>query len=491
MSRYLPDRFAALVRNLTSLPRETEWVEFKENNANPAKIGENISALSNAAALNREARGYVIWGLQDKTRSLVGTSFVPEHEKGKGNEDLKPWLIRNLHPQPEFRFHREHLDGVPIVLLEIAAASSHVVRFESEAYIRVGSYTKKLKDHPEMERRLWDSLRTIQFEGGIAAPGVPSADVFKLLDVATYYGLMRQRQPGSEPHVLAHLAAQGMVCSRADGDFDISNLGAIALANRLSDFGLGRKALRVVSYRGTSRGARSSELEMPGGYASQFTTIRKSALDATPQLETLIEGIRQPASIYPELAVRELLVNSLIHQDFSIGGSGPLFEVFSDRVEFTNPGTPLIPTNRFLDTPPQSRNEKLAGLLRQLGICEERGSGVDKVIMAIEAARLPPPIFRIPANNTQVVLFAEKSFADLSRDDRVRACYQHASIQWANSSHLTNESLRKRFGLSADKASLVSRVIKDTVAAGQIVAEGGRRKSARYLPFYALGDTHI
>ena len=71
------DYLASLVRELCKLPRETEWVEFKLNNADPQKIGEYLSALANAAALNGKAFAYLMWGVEDETHRIVGTSFSP------------------------------------------------------------------------------------------------------------------------------------------------------------------------------------------------------------------------------------------------------------------------------------------------------------------------------------------------------------------------------------------------------------------------------
>jgi ATP-dependent DNA helicase RecG len=84
----------------------------------------------------------------------------------------------------------------------------------------------------------------------------------------------------------------------------------------------------------------------------------------------------------------------------TIGGTGPLIEIFSDRIEITNPGSPLVDTKRFIDFPPRSRNEGLAGLMRRIGVCEERGSGVDKAIDAIEEAHLPPADIRADGDST-------------------------------------------------------------------------------------------
>lgn len=97
--------------------------------------------------------------------------------------------------------------------------------------------------------------------------------------------------------------------------------------------------------------------------------------------------------MYPEIIIRELIPNALIHQDFRISGSGPMLEIFKDRIEIFNLGRPLVDTERFIDSQPRSRNEDLAALMRRINICEERGSGIDKVVAATEQAFLPAPEF--------------------------------------------------------------------------------------------------
>jgi predicted HTH transcriptional regulator len=71
----------------------------------PQLIGEYISALSNSATLARERQGWLVWGIADQTHEVVGTSFNPKATKGKGNEDLEPWLARLLDPRVSFTFH--------------------------------------------------------------------------------------------------------------------------------------------------------------------------------------------------------------------------------------------------------------------------------------------------------------------------------------------------------------------------------------------------
>ena len=212
-------------------------------------------------------------------------------------------------------------------------------------------------------------------------------------------------------------------------------------------------------------------------------------MDSTlPKRELLVSGVRVVQPTYPPVAVRELVANALIHQDFTISGAGPMIEIFSDRIEITNPGVPLISTQRFIDLPPRSRNENLAALMRRLGMCEERGSGIDKVIFAVEVAQLPAPEFRLTDQHTQVVLYGPVPLGEMSRGDRVRAAYQHAALQFVSNKSMTNASLRRRFALTASNAATASRIISDTIDAGFIRradGDAGSRRHAKYVPFWA------
>ena len=203
--------------------------------------------------------------------------------------------------------------------------------------------------------------------------------------------------------------------------------------------------------------------------------------------EVIGQALRRSVPMFPELAIRELVANALIHQDFFVTGAGPMIEIFDDRIEITNPGEPLVDTQRFVDTPPKSRNEVLASLMRRFRICEERGSGIDKVGFEVEFYQLPAPLFETPEGFTRAVLFAHKPFADMSKADRIRGCYLHACLRCVTRKPMTNSSVRERFGIDEKNASVASRLLNEAIAAGQIVIEdrevGTRARS--YLPFWA------
>jgi ATP-dependent DNA helicase RecG len=182
------------------------------------------------------------------------------------------------------------------------------------------------------------------------------------------------------------------------------------------------------------------------------------------------------------------VANALIHQDFTLTGTGPMVELFDDRIEVTNPGRPLVDTLRMMDEPPRSRNESLAALMRRMNVCEERGSGIDKVVLQVELFQLPAPSFVLKEQAMVVTLYAHLALKEMSKDDRVRACYQHACLKFVSNDVLTNTSLRERFEISEGNAAQASRIIAETVEAGLIKSanpDNKSRKLMRYLPFWA------
>ncbi len=193
-------------------------------------------------------------------------------------------------------------------------------------------------------------------------------------------------------------------------------------------------------------------------------------------------ALREGVYIYPPITIRELLANVLIHQDFFEGGASPMVEFFNDRVEFTNPGEPLIDTNRFIDHAPISRNDKLAAFMRRVKICEEAGTGIDKVIEAVEIFQLPAPEFIKENKFVKVILYGYREFKDMTKEDRIRACWQHCVLKYVSRQFMTNATLRERFNLKGKNDYVqVSKIIRACIEKGFVKQD----ESKRYVPAWA------
>ncbi len=474
----------SLVKEIIKLPNETEWIEFKHNNDEPQMIGEYISAIANSTALNGKINGYMIWGVDDKTHELLGTTFSPSLAK-KGNQELENWLLGNLEPKIDFRFYELEINDKNIVLLEINPAYRHPVKFNGIEYIRVGSYKKNLKDLSEKERELWRVFDKVPFEKQIAVDNIGVAEVLDYLEFTKYFELLKRPLPENRDGIIEALIADDMISKLDNGKYAITNLGAILFAKDLNKFThLKRKAVRVIQYKDNSKIKTLKEIEGKKGYAVGFENLIEYINNIIPSNEVIKQAFRETTPMYPELSIRELVANALIHQDFSQTGNSVMIEIYANRLEVTNPGEPLVDTDRFLDTPPKSRNEILASFMRRINICEERGSGIDKIVFETEFYQLPAPIFEATNGYTRSILFAHKELKDMHKGDKIRACYLHCCLRYIQNDYMTNTSLRERFDIDVKNRSMVSKIINETLESGKILIydDSVGSKARTYIP---------
>ena len=480
-----------LVNQLRKYESETNWFEFKCNNYDPEMIGKDISALANSAAYDEKACAYMIWGIDDKSHDIVGTE-PDQYSKLVGNQEIESWLRNLVSKNAEFEFHRIEMkdkNGInkPIVVLIIHKAIVQTVTFKKVDYIRVGSYTKKLSDYPQMQAQLWDKIRNSRFEEQYAMQNLSLEEALQQLDYAAYFDIKGNPIPTDIKGVAYYMEEETIIVKQDNGEYAITNLGAILLAKKLSSFPrLARKAVRVVQYQGKSRLNMLKEDVSNKGYAIGFKDLLKYIEALLPTQEVIKGAMRETVSPYPTIALREAIANALIHQDFSIMGTGVTIEIFSNRIEITNPGIPLVDIYRIVDNPPKSRNELLASLMRRLKMCEELGTGWDKIIISCELQQLPAPHIDIYEESTKVTLFSKVDYFDLSTQDKLWACYMHACVKYIQGEFLTNSSLRIRFGLEEKSSASISRLIKDACEKGLIKKlEETAPKHTKYIPVWA------
>ena len=476
-----------LVNELRKLPRETQWVEFKHNNYDPHMIGRDISALANSAALHEKSHAYMIWGVHDETHDIVGTNHNLQTIK-KGNEELENWLRSLLSRNVDFDFYTVPMNDLNVGVLIIGSAANQTVTFEKVDYIRIGSYTKKLNEYPNIQAQVWDRIRNTKFEERYAKYDMELNEAIRLLEFSTYFDIINIPHPADVEGVAHYMLEEGIIVKQDNGLYAITNLGAILFAKRLSDFPkISRKAVRVVRYEGNNRLIMLKEDTNERGYVVGFEGLIKYIEALIPTQEVIEGALRTKRSAYPMLAIREAVANALIHQDFSITGTGPVIEMFDNRIDITNSGTPLVNIRRIIDNPPKSRNEKLASLMRRLRMCEELGTGWDKIVLTCELYQLPAPKIELFEESTRVTLYAEMPFGNILPEDKLWACYLHACIKHVQGENLTNSSLRARFGVKDSSAGSISRLIKDAVEIGLIkpLDPDTAPRYMKYVPIWA------
>lgn len=492
--------FSQLIRKLISMARdETELLEFKSNIYDEEKLGKTVSAMANSAALAKQRQAYIIFGIEDKTLRIIGTQFNPytatvksKKQGAKSNQLLLPWLQHALNPQVALSFHcfhyaplsDEQAASVPLVLLEIPAASFMPVSFQSIRYVRNGAANAALEHVPDREARLWAQLSQKSFLRLHARSHLSAEQVGQLLDLQTF-AKDRRVPPGLSATELLQRMEQEQLLEPEFGMYSITNLGALLYAFDLTAFeGLENRIIRVAQYKGTTRAESCIEERFCRGYALEFFDLLAHLMSLLPNGELVHPGgARQMYVAVPEIAVREILANCMIHQDMT-ARSSTLISVFKDRIEFISPGTPDIDVERFIDSYSTSRNEQLAAYMNRLHMCESRGEGIDKAVIGVEEVHSVAPLIDMLNNATRVVLPFNRPYDEMSATEKLACCVSHCTLCYVNNRPMTNSSLRERLGLPAGKTQNVSQLIRMTMQHGLIkpAQSGSAKKSRSYVP---------
>lgn len=479
-----------LIYSLAGFPNETEWVEFKEGNSDPTRIARDISALANSAAFLDREYAYKIWGLEDESHQLVGTSFDHLSKKGKGNQALLIWLRNVLSRNANYEFLTLDHNDKHFVVLRIRAASMQPVYYDKNAYIREGSSSTRLEPGSAKEVELWRRLQREGFELHIAQEDLEPASVAEKLDLDTYYGLLKLRKPHETVEMLRPLVEQNLLKLQDNGRFAITNLGALLVAKRLTDYpGLRKRVLRVVRHEGRGNFRILEDRHFDCGYAIALPQAQLHIMSSIPAKEVLDGAFRRVEYAYPEAAIREILSNVVMHQDLSDTTAGPTVGIYENRIEFSNPGIPLIPIERMLNARPKTRNGALVSIMRQMDLCEEDGTGWDIAVDACEAEHLPAPAALCDEDlGTQVTLFGGRAYDRMTKAERKNAVYWHACLLYAQGESMNNQTLRERFGLESARKNVIamSRLIRECLDDGLIREEDEESsdKFRRYVPHW-------
>lgn len=473
-----------LEKSLGPIPQELNRLDWKlDLTQKEERLHHHLSGFANT-----EGGGFLVFGI-DRNGVIRGVDkhFIDETVKKVANvarDGLDPSITIH-HSVEDFR-------DKTILVIYVPESNMKPVHLRGksieESYVRSGGQTRKM-DQNDIRNAIISS-RPARYEEMIAYKSDSLTDVLQRLDYVRLFDMLKIPVPSTDENIAQQLASQ-KVLTFLNNQIGITNLGVFICAKELQGFPeKERKPVRVIKYDGNSREKTEREQEGKKGYAVGFEGLISYIKGLLPASEVIKDALREEVTVYPDIVIRELVANALIHQDLTIQGMGPMVEIFTDRMEITNPGK-LLPTvniKRLIDTAPESRNELLAGFMRRLKICEERGSGIDKALLAVEVYGMPPPEFVEGENSFKVILYSPRPFNKMTKEERIRACYFHCVLKHIANDRMTNTTLRVRFRIEEKNYPVVSNIIKDTLEAGYIKPgdpESKSRKHAFYVPFWA------
>lgn len=412
----MTDYFKNLVQQLLNEPNEQEWLEFKENYHGPEEIGERISALSNGACLCNKRYGYLVFGIKDDDQTIVGTNFEPKKQKAKGNEDLEFWLLTRLNPRIDFKIHELDFDDKKVILFEIPATSGSPVSFLHEAYIRVGSYTKKLKDYPEKAKKIWQSMST-----DWSAEICPEATIHDLDPVAITSArqLFIRKNPRLAEEVPQWDDATFLNKARITIQGKITHTAIVLLGLPESVHFLNPAVAQITWIL---KGVDGIEKD----YQHFYTPFLLAVDEVYHKIRNLkyrylVDGTLFPEEVdqYDPYIIREALSNAIAHQDYRLGGRITIVEKEDSTLTFQNYGSflPVSIENVILgDTPEQKyRNTFLVNAMMQLNLIDTIGSGIRRMFLKQREKFFPMPDYTLDNNRVQVKITGKVLSIDYAR----------------------------------------------------------------------------
>ena len=465
--------------SLYPIPSELNELDWKSGLSDKSeRIAQHISAFA-----NMKGGGILVYGVNND-----GTCFsITKDEIDKIVQTLGNIAHNNLVYSIPIEHSILDYEGYSLLFVYIPEQSDKPVHLRGKdiytSYCRSAGQTVKMSRN--QVKALIATSQGITFEEQVAKGELTKEEVLDLLDYKALYRILDKNLPKSEDSIIDRLTDYKL-CKQTGDYWTISNLGAVLFSKNLQNFPnlVGHEVI-VRKYVGANNRQLEFEQHVTFGYAVGFEWLVDFIMRNTSTEH--IDVKRKEIPTYPRVAIREFVANALVHQDFGITGMPVTIEIFSNRLSVTNAGAPLNDINRLIDLPPQSRNEQLAQMMFTLGVCERRGSGIDRDIAAVEEMFLPPVKFTKGEQHTRVFLYPQKSLKDMTKQEKISACYQHACLVYENGDRINNKSVRERFELSKNDSSVASRIISDTLESGLIKPadiETASKKYMTYIPYY-------
>ena len=384
---------SALLDRLRAEPRESEWLEFKANRFDAQAIGEYLSALANSACLLGKPRGYLVFGIEDGTHAVVGTSFDPQVETGQGNQLLPLWLAVLLSPKLGFEIHTCQYQGRRVVVFEVHPAFDRPVEFRGKAYVRNGTSKAALSGYPDKERAIW--TRRVDWSAQVCEQAtLADLDPLAIAEARRQFAEKNK----SKPDRLAELAAWDDATFLNKAKLTVRGAvthAALLLLGREESSSLLAPAVARISW--ILKNERNEELDYEHFGPPLLLNVNKVlARVRNLTVRELPDGTLFPVELtqYDPWVIREALHNCIAHQDYGLRGRVQVVET-PHALLLTNVGGFLpgrVEAVIDQDAPLEIyRNPYLAEAMVSLNMIDTQGGGIKRMFQAQRRRFFPLP----------------------------------------------------------------------------------------------------
>ncbi len=472
-------------KSLAPFPCELNELDWKEAlSSNGEKLSKHLSAFANLPG-----GGFLVYGIDDHGK-VIGVGS--EGEIKNITSSLSNVARHNLKPEIKIEFVKFKHSGRLLLAAYIHESVQKPVSLKNKglefSYIRVAGNTRQMSE-PELRAAMLSS-RMLRYE---ELPAVlPISNQSKWVDLFDFSEFVKRTNPtpiNNKEALNEHLFHHKLLL-KTKGKYLPTNLCVLLCAEDFRAFpGYEKFAIRITEYDGSSKISSKRDIFFNQGYSLTLDDAVSKISSLLSHRESIKKASRINESLVPEIAIRELLANAIIHRDYTQNNGFVTVDIFSDRIEITNPGglLPEISSDRLIDHPSKTRNEVLADIMRKTHFAEEKGSGYDKVVNSIEINVLPPIKWRLEQDYFCVILYMPKKFSETEKEERIEAVFQHSCLNLVSNKRTANKSIRHRFAFGDHEQTKTLRLIQDCLKAGRIKCANSKdlRRDWHYLPYFA------
>jgi len=465
-----PEEFGQLVGQ-----REGETLDFKREMPSSSDLAKLVTAFYNTRG------GTIVFGIEDETWRLVGVDSLQGIEEGVINI-LRARCSLDVMPSIEFVSYRGKEFVVGTCLQ--GARKPYLVSGETHPYVRVGSSNREARD--EQVRRLYIEGSEGGFEA-LPCRGTTIADLSEALIVA--YVRRREETSGQPLGLSWEEALRSLGCLVEQEKIWVpTNAGVMLFTEDPRRF-IGQAEVTCVRFKGMDVVTYIDRRDLRGPLY-QLVDDAEQFIYRHMKVGRRIEGfVGVEYREYPQEAVREALVNAVVHRDYSRRGQRIRVFMFDDRIEVYSPGTlpPGVSLEKMRRLEPQSvlRNPIIVGVFRDLGnwYIEQLGTGIRRMALAMEGHGLPRPRFEEVGSEFRVALmgpgerFMEEATVRPAWAEGLNKRQVEAVLYVGEHGRITNREYQALFEVSYDTAH---RDLRELLEKG-LIERRGRGRGTHYV----------
>lgn len=420
---------------------ESETVEFKKSTGEWKEIVETISAFANKKG------GVILVGV-NKKKNICGVSI------GKGTiEDLTNKILNNTEPKIYPEVGIQSLNKKKIIYIKVDAYPYDVVLAFGKPFKRVGKNTVRMNNDEYKRKILEIHKRELYFDGQIC----PEAK-FSDIDEKKVKEFLRKAREKRKLDIDETLSTKGILrkLKLMKGE-DLTNACILLFSKNPQDFFI-QAGVKCIRFKGTDITADMLDFKDAEGNLFQQVEETENFIFRNIGLRAWLEDRkieRQEKWEYPPKAVREALVNAVVHRDYRSSGKVQV-RIYDDRIEFWNPGR--LPSSWTPETLKEEHtsepfNPLIFKMFFWVGEVEEVGSGTNKIVSWCKEWGLPEPEFGISGTSIFVRIRKDILTEDYLRQLGLNERQIKAVMYVKKEGKITNKEYRTLFG-GSDRTAL-------------------------------------